>query len=582
MTSLLRDLRGCLRLAQKDSRRKMENLLGGRGMRYATLASAAVALMMAASSCALGPQTANSTGGPLKPIAASTSEASNPATSRVAAWFEAHRHRPPMMRAFVQRMPKGGDLHSHLSGAVYAESYLEWAAEKNFCVDLAAQRLVPPPCKESAQQPLAKTLLQNNEARDTLINKISTRNLDFAGQSGHAQFFASFGGFSAASNPYEHGVEMLTEVANRAALQHIQYLELMLTFESDAVYKLAGKMPRIGRQDQVDFGQQRQWLLANGLRTLVNRVRTDLHERVRKYRETLNCDRPSEAQPACNVTVRRPSEAQPACSVKIRLIAQTNRVKQPEQVFAQLAFAFELAQAEPLVVGVNLVAPEDHEVALRDYNLHMGMVGYLAGQLPEVNISLHAGELTLGLARPKDLRFHIRQAVEMAKARRIGHGVDILYEDEPFELMAKMKERGVLVEICLTSNDVILKVKGADHPLPDYLKAGVAVALASDDEGVARIDLSNEYLRAARDYGLTYPDLKQLARNSLEYSFLPGESLWQSNAPYTLVSACAADAPGATSPSQSCDQLLKRSPRACEQWRLEAAFTEFENLPWLR
>jgi adenosine deaminase/adenosine deaminase CECR1 len=172
--------------------------------------------------------------------------------------------------------------------------------------------------------------------------------------------------------------------------------------------------------------------------------------------------------------------------------------------------------------------------------------------------------------------------VEIAKARRIGHGVAILYEDEPFDLMAKMKDRGVLVEICLTGNDVILNVKGADHPLPDYLKAGVPVALASDDEGVARIDLSSEYLRAARDYGLTYPDLKQLARNSLEYSFLPGESLWRSNAPYALAPACAADAPSTHAPSESCGQLLKRSERAREQWRLEAAFAEFESLPWLR
>jgi adenosine deaminase/adenosine deaminase CECR1 len=266
----------------------------------------------------------------------------------------------------------------------------------------------------------------------------------------------------------------------------------------------------------------------------------------------------------------------------VRLIAQTNRVSQPEQVFAQFAFAFELAKVEPLVVGINLVAPEDHAVALRDYSLHMRMVGYLASQLPEVKIALHAGELTIGLVRPEDLRFHIREAVEIAKAQRIGHGLAILYENEPFELMAKMKERGVLVEICLTSNDVILNVKGGDHPLPDYLKAGVPVSLASDDEGVARIDLSNEYLRAARDYGLTYPDLKRLARNSLEFSFLPGESLWRSNAPYALAPACTADAPGATSPSAPCRELLKRSERAREQWRLEAAFIEFENLPWLR
>jgi hypothetical protein len=552
---------------QRGDCRKMRSVL--LQLRNARLAMAA-ALTIAASGCALAPQKGNTKTAESLPksLSAHASEASDPATMRVAAWFEAHRHRPPMLRAFVQRMPKGGDLHSHLSGAVYAESYLQWAAQGNFCVDLAAQRLVPPPCKETEQMPLAKSLLQKNSARDALINKLSTRNLDFAGQSGHDQFFNSFGGFGAASNPYEHGVEMLTEVANRAASQHIQYLEIMLTFESDATYELAAKLPKIGSQEQSDFTQQRQWLLANGLEKLVHRAQTDLNSRVRKYRETLKCENKAEAQPACNVTVR--------------VIAQTNRVGQPEQVFAQFALAFELAKVEPFVVGINLVAPEDHAVALRDYTLHMKMVGYLASQLPDVNIALHAGELTMGLVRPEDLRFHIRQAVEIAKARRIGHGVDILYEDAPFELMAKMKERGVLVEICLTSNDVILNVKGADHPLPDYLKAGVPVTLASDDEGVARIDLSNEYLRAARDYGLTYPDLKQLARNSLEYSFLSGESLWQSNAPYKLAPACAADGPGTRSPSQGCGDLLKRSARAREQWKLEAAFVEFENLPWLR
>src|SRR5215475_3970359 len=59
----------------------------------------------------------------------------------------------------------------------------------------------PPPCQESDQMPLAKTLLQKNAARGLLISKLSTRDLDFAGQSGHDQFFAAFGGFGAASNP---------------------------------------------------------------------------------------------------------------------------------------------------------------------------------------------------------------------------------------------------------------------------------------------------------------------------------------------------------------------------------------------
>ena len=52
------------------------------------------------------------------------------------------------------------------------------------------------------------------------------------------------------------------------------------------------------------------------------------------------------------------------------------------------------------------------------------------------------------------------------------------------------------------------------------------VALSTDDEGVSRIDLTHEFVRAAMEYGLGYLDLKAMARTSLEHSFLPGESLW--------------------------------------------------------
>jgi adenosine deaminase len=145
-----------------------------------------------------------------------------------------------------------------------------------------------------------------------------------------------------------------------------------------------------------------------------------------------------------------------------------------------------------------------------------------------VNIALHAGELTLGLVPPEHLRFHIRQAVQIANAKRIGHGVDISYEDEAPALMADMRARSVLVEICLTSNDLILGLKDTQHPFPDYLRAGVPATLASGDEGVSRIDLSHEYWRAATTYGLGYRDLKTLASNTLTYSFLAGHSLWHS------------------------------------------------------
>ena len=268
--------------------------------------------------------------------------------------------------------------------------------------------------------------------------------------------------------------------------------------------------------------------------------------------------------------------AEPGCRVTVRYLAQVIRVFPPEQVFAQAVLAQALVLSDPRVVGFNLVAPEDDRVSLRDYAVQMRMLGYLERQHPSVALSLHAGELTLGLVPPADLRFHIRSAVEIAGARRIGHGVDIMHEDDPLQLLAEMAQRRVLVEINLTSNEVILGVSGDRHPFPTYRRFGVPVALSTDDEGVSRIDLTHEYLRAVESYRLTYQDLETLARNSLEYSFLSGDSLWAAASPYVLAPACAGVPPAAAEPPAACRALLAASDKARQQWRLEGELAAFE------
>ncbi len=177
----------------------------------------------------------------------------------------------------------------------------------------------------------------------------------------------------------------------------------------------------------------------------------------------------------------------------------------------------------------------------------------------------------MGLVPPEGLRFHIRESIERGHAERIGHGVDVMNERDAMPLLTEMARRRVLVEICLTSNDVILGVRGKEHPLTVYRKYGVPVALATDDEGVSRIDLTHEYVRAAETYGLSYTDLKEMVRASLEHSFLPGLSLWSSVKPFRMVGACAAG--GASS---SCKKFLDASEKARVQWKLEEEFTDFE------
>ena len=90
--------------------------------------------------------------------------------------------------------------------------------------------------------------------------------------------------------------------------------------------------------------------------------------------------------------------------------------------------------------------------------------------------------------------------------------------------MAKNK---IAVEINLTSNEVILGVKDEDHPFTTYMSHGVPLTISTDDEGVSRIDLTNEYYRLVRTYDVDYATLVSISRNSLQYSFLPGAALFE-------------------------------------------------------
>jgi adenosine deaminase len=169
--------------------------------------------------------------------------------------------------------------------------------------------------------------------------------------------------------------------------------------------------------------------------------------------------------------------------------------------------------------------------------------------------------------------------VEIAGASRIGHGVDIEQESAPSTVMSELAAKKILVEICLSSNAQILLVSGAAHPLAQYMAAGVPVALATDDQGVSRSSMAGEYVRAVTDQNLGYLDLKALSRNSLEYSFLPGASLFADLTSLTIVPACAdaADTSSITTPTAACEAFLSANARAKVQWELERRYRVFES-----
>jgi len=356
-----------------------------------------------------------------------------------------------------------------------------------------------------------------------------------------------------------HTGEWLDEVATRAAAQNEQYLELMVTPPFDHTAAIAKEL---GWNADRSLGEFREQLLAKGLRDDVAVVRAylDQAESLRRQRE--HCGEANESA---------------GCNIQIRYIYQVLRAFPPAQVFAQTLLGFEAGAADPRIVGINYVQPEDDYVAMSDYALHMKMVGFLHGVYPNLHISLHAGELAPGMVPPEGLCCHIRLAVEQAHAERIGHGVDVMQENRPYELLKEMSAKHVMVELNLTSNDEILGVTGEDDPLAMYLKFGVPIAPSTDDEGVSRIDLTHEYVRAVETYGLKYPDLKRMVRTSIENSFLAGPSLWQERDRYDrVVPACSGDKFSGSERSPACAAFLQSSERARQQWELERRFSVFQ------
>ena len=413
-----------------------------------------------------------------------------------ARYFASIRNQPSLLLAFLAAMPKGGDLHNHLSGAIYAENYLRWAADDGLCLATATMSIVPGTCDGSAGRPPAASVLQNSVLFNQAIDAMSMRHWDPA-LSGHDHFFATFGKFGLASAKTG---EMLGEVSARAAAEHVSYLELMLTPDGGV-----GAARGITAGWDPDFGKLRDRLLAAGFRdAVVSAARGRLDQAEARQRELLKC---GAGQP------------DPGCRVTIRYISQVARAGVRESVFAQMLAGFEIAAADPRVVGLNLVQPEDDPSAVHDFSLHMKMLDYLHGVYPGVKITLHAGELVEGLVPPEALRFHIRESVRTGHALRIGHGAAVMYEDDPLKLLKELASKHVLVEIALSSNDLILGIKGRRHPLRTYLKYGVPVTLVTDDAGVSRSTLTLEFRKGVEEQGLDYRALKRMARNSLEFSF---------------------------------------------------------------
>ena len=410
---------------------------------------------------------------------------------------------------FFSQMPKGGDLHHHYSGAIYAEQYLDFLDQQGLCVNKATFRIETDKALVEAQRakpPKDKTCLGSADVYNDdytyreLLQRWSSKDFKTYGPDQpppDRQFFQTFGYFGPVSNANFH--DGLLALKHRAILENVSYIETMFKmapptsnpqFDADAW--------RQGGDDAAFDAQMRAWMTALNADPAFNQSVTDFVAKV---------DEASNGIDDANFTMRYQTYV-------LRLLA-------PSQVFSGMLAAFKADGMSDRLVGVNIVGQESTRVSMRDYTLHMKMFRFLKTVYPDVKLALHAGELALGDVPPEGLQFHIDQALTVAHADRIGHGIDLAHESNIARILQTMREKDIPVEINLTSNAFINGVQGADHPVTLYRKYGVPYVISTDDAGVTRHNLSGEYALFASRYKPSYGEIKRVSYNSIRYAFLP-------------------------------------------------------------
>ncbi|WP_426112142.1 adenosine deaminase [Massilia sp. PWRC2] len=411
---------------------------------------------------------------------------------------------------FFTQMPKGGDLHHHYSGALYAEQYVDFLDKQGLCVNkvsyrietdrklIDAERALP-----AAQRSCLSTaeLYADDQTYREVLQRWSSKDFNNHGaiqSPPDRQFFQTFGYFGPVSNAnFAEGLQTLKQ---RAILENVSYIETMFKlapFKGDAAFDSAAW--QAGDDAAVDAVLRRQQaaLEQDGAFT------ASINDYVAKIETAAS------GIDDANFTMRYQAYV-------LRLLA-------PSQVFSSMVAGFKAASQSPLIVGVNIVGQESQMVSMRDYALHMKMFRFLKRQYPDVKVALHAGELALGDVPPEGLRFHIDDAVNVGMADRIGHGIDLAHEKNVVALLQKMKQANIAVEINLTSNGFINGISGADHPVTLYRRFGVPFVISTDDAGVTRHDLSHEYTLFASRYRPDYAEVKRLSYASIHYAFLPAK-----------------------------------------------------------
>lgn len=416
--------------------------------------------------------------------------------------FELAKRTEPELIAFLRRFPKGADLHNHASGAVYSDYVIDAARAKDLRYDPRSRGFT---ASEEDHTVSLDQLEADAAMLKAFFETVSMRGWHPYTDDGHHHFFQTFSHLGSARRTQ---AQVLAEIVRRNRYQNVNYVELMMNAVPSETW---------GRFFEI-FDERDPADLPGSLAPFEPLIDNPAIARsFTEYLDELEAD-------ASRELGLSPALGERQSDIAVGYIGSLLRTGPMERFFRMAVVVFTAMRADERVVGLNIVAPEDHPASRRQFDEQMKILDFLWQRFDKPAITLHAGELTLRYAPVASMWDRIRRSIDEGRARRIGHGISIAWERDLVGLLEQMARDDVMVEINLTSNESILGVRDAGHPFQLYRRAGVPVCLTTDDEGVSRSNLTMEYVKAVQRYDLGYGDIKTISRDCLVHSFLPADT----------------------------------------------------------
>ena len=390
-------------------------------------------------------------------------------------------------------MPKGGDLHNHLSGAAFSEWWYDAALAE----------------KVRGYEYYTKVRIEN--CRDYGGNEFGFMPYYLMFRNIQA---SQYGQLSDCEKSEYKRLEDLTEEEKAAWMDSIRL---------DKAHEGRDEFFQTHWQRLFDLGNN-PWLQAE----LLYRNMKSFGEEGVTYLELQvsvggfrrpdgSVISPSEAANVLRERLRKKDAIDTGVTVRFQIALLRFRPNAEESLRVIYKFVHDNSD---VFVGVNMVGREDND---KGYPLRfLPTMRDLRRQYSGVNLSIHAGEVD-------EPNSHVKDTLLLG-ADRIGHGLNLITDDDTMRLM---RHGPYLVETNLISNFLLNYVNDySEHPFPEYLRTGIPVALSTDDRGMWDSTMTDEFFVAVTEFNLSWDEVKLLSRNSLAYAFAEPELKQQLLATY--------------------------------------------------